>query len=181
MDLERTLKERSIPTQRRMNVMGGPKGHSHAPHNPHNHNPHSHNPHSHNPHSHHSHNPHSHNPHSHNPHSHTPHSHTPHSPTPAPTLSPTANPTRSPTATPTSAPTTRSPTPAPARRVSWNYVRPKSQWSQMLTANATEMPLVHCPLGSSVIFEWDGMPGMSDVHDVWQLYSEQAYTQCEFS
>jgi len=51
----------------------------------------------------------------------------------------------------------------------------------MLTANATEMPLVHCPLGSSVIFEWDGMPGMSDVHDVWQLYSEQAYTQCEFS
>ena len=47
-----------------------------------------------------------------------------------------------------------------------------------MRVNATEMPLVHCPLGGSVEFYWDGTP---DHHDVWQLFDQDSYINCRFN
>jgi len=61
----------------------------------------------------------------------------------------------------------------PAEIVDWNYMVPKDRaWF-----NVTEMPLVHCELGQAVKLQWNIS---SLTHDVYELYSYEAYVDCNF-
>jgi hypothetical protein len=58
----------------------------------------------------------------------------------------------------------------------WEYVVPKLNWTTASRkTHAREIPLVVCPLGSKVSFNWKGT-----VHDVNELPSEEDYNTCNF-
>jgi hypothetical protein len=76
----------------------------------------------------------------------------------------------------------------PCQIVDWKYYTPDSVDGAVWNAsaidrrpvpNATELPMVVCPSGSVVEFRWiDGGGGMQ--HDVWELPSDTALTNCAF-
>lgn len=64
--------------------------------------------------------------------------------------------------------------------VNWEYAYPQHLWAGRATPtrmNQTEIPMVHCNVGETVELRWDS----SNHHDVWQLYTEDAYIGCNFS
>jgi len=64
---------------------------------------------------------------------------------------------------------------APNVTVAWQYV------SQPGWLNVTEMPLTTCSIGEKVGLRWTSSVGLSMKHDVYQLYSEAAWSTCSFA
>eukprot|EP00946_MAST-07B_sp_MAST-7B-sp1_P003260 g3260.t1 len=81
----------------------------------------------------------------------------------------------------------------PCPVVEWKYYTPDSAdgavWNTNLldrrpVPNATELPLVVCPSGSTVEFRWsnsDAVQGEGHKHDVWELPSDAALMGCAFN
>jgi hypothetical protein len=65
------------------------------------------------------------------------------------------------------------------QHLNWSYVVPREKWgtaTKKTLRHAREIPLIVCPIGSKVTFDWTGR-----MHDVWQLMSEESYNTCNFT